>query len=93
MSGRCIIDGCENIGDKIIGVRLRREQDNLSAIWAHNTNAYLCDYHAAMGYEVRVTFEPRTDNVIRTSVSDGITNPVVRDREIRKPVNPAGTEE
>ncbi|AMG53235.1 hypothetical protein R4R77_004684 [Citrobacter amalonaticus] len=93
MSGTCIIDGCGRHADKIIGVRLRRELDNLSAIWAHNTNAYLCDEHAAMGFDVEVTFTPRDDKTIRTSVSDGRGSPVVRLREITKPVNPGGVED
>ncbi|WP_333881316.1 hypothetical protein [Atlantibacter hermannii] len=92
MAGICIIDGCERLGDKIIGVRLRREHDKLSAIWAHNTNAYLCDDHAAMGFDVDVRFTPRNDITIRTSVSDGVKAAVVRLREITKPVNP-GVEE
>lgn len=92
MSGPCIIDGCTRLGDKIIGVRLRREHDRLSAIWAHNTNAYLCDEHAAMGFDVEVRFTPRADKTIRTVVGDGGKPPVVRLREITKPVNP-GVEE
>ena len=87
MSGTCIIDGCGRAADKIIGVRLRRELDQLSAIWAHNTNAYLCDEHAAMGYDVEVKFTPRDDITIRTFVGDGSGDPVVRLKEITKPVN------
>lgn len=90
MSGTCIISGCGRLANKIIGVRLRRELDDLSAIWAHNTNAYLCDEHAAMGYEVEVTFTPRADNTIRTVVSDGGTDQVVRLFEITNPVNRPG---
>ncbi|MDX6916519.1 hypothetical protein R9X49_15525 [Pectobacterium carotovorum] len=90
MSGTCIISGCGRLANKIIGVRLRRELDDLSAIWAHNTNAYLCDEHAAMGYEVEVTFTPREDNTIRTVVSDGGTDQVVRLFEITNPVNRPG---
>ncbi len=87
MSGICIIEGCGKPANKIIGVRLRRELDDLSAIWAQNTNAYLCDEHAAMGYEVDVKFTPREDHTIKTTVSNGGSEPVVRLFEITNPVN------
>ena len=44
---KCIIDGCSNEGVHNFGVRCRRP--NTSAIWAPNTNAYLCDEHAEQG--------------------------------------------
>lgn len=87
MSGKCIIKGCDRMGDKIIGVRLRRELDDLSAIWGPNSNAYLCDDHAAMGWDIDVNFTPRDDKTIKTSVHNDDEEPVVRLWDIRKPVN------
>ncbi|CDG99389.1 hypothetical protein XBP1_940001 [Xenorhabdus bovienii str. puntauvense] len=85
MSGQCII--CKRIADKVIGIRLRRELDKLSAIWAPNTKAYLCDEHAAIGYDIDIAFTPRSDKTIKTSVTSGNNPPITRIHSISKPVN------
>ncbi|WP_311763165.1 MULTISPECIES: hypothetical protein [Proteus] len=85
MSGSCIV--CGEFADKIIGIRLRRELDGLSAIWAPNTTAYLCDNHAGDGYDINIEFIPRDDTTIRTSVHYGDNPAVVRLHSISKPVN------
>lgn len=87
MSGKCIINGCDRLGDKVIGLKLRRELDGLSAIWGPNSNAYLCDEHAAMGWDIDVNFQPRNDRTIKTSVHNDEGEPIERRWEIRKPVN------
>lgn len=66
---KCIIDGCSNEGVHNIGVRCRRP--DTSAIWAPNTNAYLCDEHAEQGCVVDITITPTTDGKIHTSVRNG----------------------
>lgn len=85
MSGSCIV--CGKVADKVIGIRLRRELDKLSAIWAPNTKAYLCDTHAGIGYDINIEFFPREDTTIKTEVSSCGNDPVVRIHNISKPVN------
>ncbi|HEM7186418.1 hypothetical protein AHYW_001799 [Providencia manganoxydans] len=85
MSGNCIV--CGEFADKVIGIRLRRELDKLSAIWAPNTKAYLCDTHAGIGYDINIEFIPREDTTIKTEVSSNGNTPVVRIHNISKPVN------
>ena len=64
---QCIIGGCPNPAPHNFGVRLRRPRG--SAIWAPNTNAYLCNDHASQGYRITVELAPRTDRIIETYIS------------------------
>ncbi len=64
---RCIIPGCNNVADHNLGVRLRRP--DTSAIWAPNTEAYLCDEHAESGLRIQVIIEPTQTGNIETEVS------------------------
>jgi hypothetical protein len=63
----CIIAGCPNPAEHNLSVRLRRP--NTSAIWAPNTEAYLCDQHAAQGLRITVLLEPTNTGNIETIVS------------------------
>lgn len=54
---RCVIEGCDNEGTHVIGVRLRKPNFNLAA-WAPNSAAHLCDGHAAVGMRVEVALKP-----------------------------------
>ena len=63
---RCIIEGCENEGINNFGVRLRRP--NTSAIWAPNTEAFICDSHASRGLRVIVFIEPTDHSELETIV-------------------------
>lgn len=70
----CIIPGCRNLAPHNLSVRLRRP--DTSAIWAPNTEAFLCDTHAAQGLRVTIILEPTTTGNIETIVS-GTTPPSV----------------
>lgn len=63
----CIVNGCQNHASNNFGVRLRRE--DTSAIWAPNTEAYICDFHASSGFNIAVQLHTRTDNKIVTDVN------------------------
>jgi hypothetical protein len=63
---KCIIPGCENDADNNIGVRLRRP--DTTAIWAPNTDAFLCSHHAKRGLIITVILEPTQDHKIKTRV-------------------------
>ena len=63
---QCIIEACENEGRNNLGVRLRRP--NTTAIWAPNTEAFICDYHASRGLRVIVLLEPTDASTVETVV-------------------------
>ncbi len=66
---RCIIDGCPNEGVHNFGVRCRRPAT--TAIWAPNTNAYLCNEHAEQGCIIDVTITPVATGDVQTNITNG----------------------
>lgn len=76
----CIIPGCTNDANNNIGIRLRRP--DTSAIWAPNTNAYICAEHAVQGFSIQIILNPNTSGRIRTLVSATQGNPVSRTTRI-----------
>ena len=50
----CIFAECPNPGLYTLGIRLRRPNDNLTAIWAPETGALVCDYHARRGMTITI---------------------------------------
>lgn len=62
----CIISGCPNLAEHNLGVRLRRP--DTSAIWAPNTEAFLCDDHAGNGLRITVILEPTGTGEIETRI-------------------------
>ena len=63
----CIIAGCKNRAEHNIGIRLRRP--DTSAIWAPNTEAFLCDEHAIQGLKIRIVLMPTATGEIETEVT------------------------
>ncbi len=63
----CIVDGCQNHASNNFSVRLRRE--DTSAIWAPNTEAYICDLHASLGFDITVQLHTRSDKNLITDVN------------------------
>lgn len=53
----CIVPGCRNEAPHAITLRLRRP--DTSAMWAPNTDAYLCDEHGNGGAEVELVYRPK----------------------------------
>ena len=76
---QCIIEGCQNEGKNNFGVRLRRP--NASAIWAPNTDAFVCDFHASRGMRVTVLLEATDDGQLETVVRS-ISQPASRTTRI-----------
>ena len=76
---QCIIEGCPNEGKNNFGVRLRRP--NTSAIWAPNSDAYICDFHASRGMRVTVLLEA-TDYGLLETVVRSIGQPASRTTRI-----------
>ena len=77
----CIIPGCKNIAQNNFGVRLRRP--DTTAIWAPNTDAYLCDHHATMGVLVEVTLHATNSSSVETRVTGVDPNTANRVTPIR----------
>lgn len=66
---QCLIPNCQNLGIHNIGIRCRRPET--TAIWAPNTEGFLCDVHAQQGYTIDITLTPVTSRTITTNVSAG----------------------
>ncbi len=62
----CIVPGCHHEAENNLGVRLRRP--DTSAIWAPNTDAFICDAHAAQGWRITVIMQPTNTGDIETNV-------------------------
>lgn len=72
MSQPCVIPNCTKVAHHNFGVRLRRP--DTTAIWAPNTEAFLCDEHASMGLRITVILEPINTGTIETTVV-GVSEP------------------
>lgn len=66
---QCLIPNCQHNATNNIAVRLRRS--DTTAIWAPNSEAYLCDIHAAQGYTINIVLAPSQGHTITTNVSAG----------------------
>jgi hypothetical protein len=62
----CIVPGCARDAQNNLGVRLRRP--DTSAIWAPNTEAFVCDYHALSGAQIEVLYESTETSDVEVSV-------------------------
>ena len=68
----CIFEECPNPGLYTLGIRLRRPEDNLTAIWAPETGASVCDYHARRGMTITIQLDSMPAREIETTVQ-GVT--------------------
>jgi hypothetical protein len=82
----CVVPGCSREGRNNLGVRLRRP--DTSAIWAPNTEAYVCDVHAESGARIMVFYEATTTDEVEVDVR-GATSELTRVTEIRHYADPA----
>lgn len=62
----CVVPGCHVEAHNNLGVRLRRP--DTSAIWAPNTEAFVCDAHAAAGARLTVLYEATDTHSVEVSV-------------------------
>lgn len=63
----CVITGCRNEGRHNLSVRLRRP--NTSAIWAPNTDGFLCDEHATSGVRITMVVGATNSGTVDTVIS------------------------
>jgi hypothetical protein len=82
----CIVPGCSREGRNNLGVRLRRP--DTSAIWAPNTEAYLCDRHAESGAHIHVLYEATATDEVEVDVR-AVTPELTRVTEIKHHADPA----
>ena len=80
----CIFEGCQQEGVHNFSVRLRRP--DTSAIWAPNTRAFLCNFHASRGVRIVVLLEP-TDRPELETIVRSVGQPVSRKTPIRHTPN------
>ena len=77
----CIFSDCDLPGEHSIGVRLRRS--DTTAIWAPNTGAFVCDFHASQGMRITIYLESLDEHVIETRVQSIVPQVVERTTDIR----------
>jgi len=78
---QCIVPGCNNHARHNIGIRVRKPSTR--AIWAPNTDAYLCDEHATCGMDIAINMTPNSSGTISTHVSAG-GHPISRTTPIQR---------
>lgn len=83
---QCVVPGCGREGRNNLGVRLRRP--DTSAIWAPNTQAFVCDSHAESGARILVFYEATASDEVEIEVR-GNTSELGRVTEIRHAADPA----
>lgn len=71
----CIVPGCRRNALNTLGVRLRKP--DTSAIWAPQTNVYICDTHARSGARITLIYEATDSGRVETRVQ-GAEAQVVR---------------
>ena len=76
----CVVPGCPREAGNNLGVRLRRP--DTSAIWAPNTEGYVCDVHAEAGARITLLYEATTNDEIEVHVR-GTTAEATRTTPIR----------
>jgi len=82
----CIIDGCPNPALHNLGIRLRRP--DTTAIWAPNTDAFVCDTHATQGFTIQIILTPTMSGNIETKVrSQPAGQTISRTTPIVQPAN------
>ena len=69
-------------------VRIRLRRPDTSAIWAPNTDAFVCDVHAESGARILVFYEATESDRVEVDVR-GATPEVARVTEIRHHADPA----
>jgi hypothetical protein len=85
----CIVPGCVTDAKNNLSIRLRRP--DTSAIWAPNTEAFVCDAHALSGALITLAYEATTtgrvevrahgvgDQYIRVTPIQRVTSQTVAD--------------
>ena len=71
---KCLIPGCTNDAKNKLSIRCRKP--STLAVWAPDSEAYLCKSHAEQGVDVAVDISPAaTGNVSVTYTSGGQAAP------------------
>lgn len=84
----CIVPECTRDATNNLGIRLRRRDTR--AIWAPNTEAYVCDHHAMSGARLNIFYEATASGEVEIDVH-GSTREVSRSTPIRRDVEPVET--
>jgi hypothetical protein len=82
----CVVPGCPVEARNNLGIRLRRP--DTSAIWAPNTEAYVCDTHAESGARIVVFYEATDSDQVDVHVH-GATSEASRTTQIRHREEPS----
>lgn len=76
----CIVPACKRNATNTLGIRLRRP--DTTAIWAPQTDVYVCDTHARSGARISVVYEATTTGRVEVRTQGG-TEPTVKRASIK----------
>lgn len=65
----CLIPGCDNPARNKLGLRCRKPTTR--AVWAPDSEAYLCKHHAESGVTIAVTIEPAQTKTVTVTYGSG----------------------
>jgi hypothetical protein len=66
---KCLIPGCRQTARNKLAVRCRKPTTR--AVWAPDSEAYLCKEHAAGGVDIRVVVEPTANRAVKVTYESG----------------------
>jgi hypothetical protein len=65
----CLVPGCGNDAKNRLAIRCRKP--STLAVWAPDSDAYLCKQHAEGGVRVTVDIEPMTTGAVQVDYTSG----------------------
>lgn len=80
--GPCIVPGCTSEGRNYLALRLRKPSTR--AVWAPNSDAFLCKAHAEGGGKFTLIVDPRTTRDVEVEVHCGGRQVATRTTPIRR---------
>jgi hypothetical protein len=78
----CLIPGCGNPARNKLGLRCRKPTTR--AVWAPDSEAYLCKQHAEGGVHITVMIEPAQTKTVTVTYGSGTQHAPSRTTPIRR---------
>ena len=78
----CLIPGCPNDARNKLSIRCRKP--TTLAVWAPDSDAYLCKKHAEAGIEIVISVEPATNAMVKATYESGGQEGTTRTTPISK---------
>ena len=79
---QCLIPGCPDDARNRLAVRCRKPSTR--AVWAPDSDAYLCKNHAEAGVEIVISVEPASNGMVKATYASGGQQGPTRTTPIKK---------